>query len=80
MGFPSNKENESVSLSVMSDSVNLWTVAYQPPPSMKFSRQEYGMGCHSFLQGIFLTQQLNPGLMHGRQILYHLCDQEVHQW
>ena len=28
------------------------------------------MGCHSFLQGIFLTQGLNPGLLHHRQLLY----------
>ena len=30
------------------------------------------MGCHFLLQGIFLTQRLNPGLLHHRQILYHL--------
>ena len=30
------------------------------------------MVCHSILQGIFLTQGLNPGLLHCRQILYHL--------
>ena len=28
------------------------------------------MRCHALLQGIFLTQQLNPGLLHCRQILY----------
>ena len=28
----------------MSDSVTLWTVAYQVPPSMGFSRQEYWSG------------------------------------
>ena len=28
-----------------------------------------GVGCHSFLQGIFLTQELNPGLLHCMQIL-----------
>ena len=28
------------------------------------------MGCHSLLQGIFLTQGLNPSLLHYRQILY----------
>ena len=28
----------------MSDSVNLWTVAYQAPLSMGFSRQEYWSG------------------------------------
>ena len=30
------------------------------------------MGCHALLQGIFLTQGWNPGLLHCRQILYHL--------
>ena len=29
------------------------------------------MGCHFLLQGIFLTQGLNSGLLHRRQILYH---------
>ena len=31
-----------------------------------------GVGCHAFLQGIFPTWGLNPGLSHCRQILYHL--------
>ena len=88
-----------------------WTVAYQPPPSMGFSRQEYwsglplpsplpspgdllnpgieprsptlqadslpaespgkpqntGVGSVSLLQGIFLTQESNQGLLHCRQ-------------
>ena len=30
-----------------------------------------GMGSRFLLQGIFLTQGWNPGLPHGRQILYH---------
>ena len=34
-----------------------------------------GMGSLSLLQGIFPTQGLNPGLLHGRQILYHLSHQ-----
>ena len=33
------------------------------------------MGSHSLLQGTFLTQGLNPGLLHYRQILYHLSHQ-----
>ena len=33
------------------------------------------MGCHALLQGIFLTQGLNPGLPHWRWILYHLSHQ-----
>jgi len=30
------------------------------------------VGCYSLLQGIFLTQGLNPSFQHCRQILYHL--------
>ena len=30
------------------------------------------MGCHVLLQGIFSTQEWNPGLLHFRQILYQL--------
>ena len=30
------------------------------------------MDCHFLLQGIFPTQELNPGLLHCRQMLYHL--------
>ena len=45
----------------------VWTVAHLAPLSMGFSRQIYWSGCHSLLQGIFLTQGLNPrllGLLH----------------
>ena len=34
-----------------------------------------GVGCHSLLQGIFPTQGSNPGLLHYRQVLYHLSHQ-----
>ena len=43
-----------------------WTAARQAPLSMGFSRQEYWSGCHALLQGIFPTQELNPGLLHCR--------------
>ena len=33
------------------------------------------MGCHSLLQGIFLTQGSNSGFLHCRQILYRLSHQ-----
>ena len=49
--------------------VTPWTVGHQAPLSMGFSRQ--AMGCHSPLQGIFLTRGWNVGLLHYRQILYH---------
>ena len=42
---------------------------FQAPPSMGFSRQVDSL---SLLQGIFLTQGLNSGLLPCRQMLYHL--------
>ena len=33
------------------------------------------VGCHSLLQEIVLSQRLNPGLLHCRQILYPLSHQ-----
>ena len=40
-------------------------------------QQEYWSGLPFLLQGIFLAQGLNPGLLHCRQILYHLRYREV---
>ena len=57
--------------------VTPWTVAHQAPLSMGFSRQESWSGCHALLQGIFPTQGLNAGLLHGRWILYHVSHQEA---
>ena len=35
-----------------------------------------GVGCHTFLQGVFPTLGLNPGsISHCRQMLYHLSHQ-----
>ena len=40
-----------------------------------------GVGSHSLLQGMFLTQGSNPGLPHCRQILYPLSHQgSPHRW
>ena len=35
------------------------------------------VGCYALLQGIFPTQELSRGLLHGRQILYQLSYQEI---
>ena len=52
-----------------------WTVvAQQAPLSMKFSMQEY-----SPFQEVLSTQGLNLGLLHCRQILYHLSHQGSHR-
>ena len=37
-----------------------------------------GVCCSSLLQGIFPTQGSNPGLLHRRQIFYHLSHQGSH--
>ena len=42
--------------------VTLWTVAHQAPLSRGFPGKNTGVGCHFLLQGIFLTQGLNPCL------------------
>ena len=55
--------------------VTPWTVAYQAPLSMGFSRQDCWSGLPFLLQGIFPTQELNPGLPHYGQTLYHLSYQ-----
>ena len=49
-----------------------WTEARQAPLSMEFPRQGYWSGLHFLLQGIFPTQGSNPGLLHCRQMFYHL--------
>ena len=46
--------------------------AYSLPSEPQGKPKNTGVGCHSLLQGIFLTQELNWGLLHGRQILYQL--------
>ena len=40
-----------------------------------FPGKKTAMGCHFLLQGIFLTQGLNPGLPHCRQTLNRLSHQ-----
>ena len=53
---------------------------YSPPGSSVpgiFPGKTTGMGCHFLLQGNFLTQGLNPGLLHCRQILYRLSHQGI---
>ena len=50
----------------------------QPPRLLcpwDFPGKNSGAGCHFLLQGIFPTQRANLGLLHRRQILYHLNHQ-----
>ena len=68
-GGSDDKESESESLSsVVSDALQPHGL-YSPWNSLG---QNTGVGSLSFLQGIFPSQESNPGLPHCRQILYHL--------
>ena len=78
-GFQENHKNNSVSCSVVSDSLQ--------PHGLQPTRflcpwdslgKNTGVGSHSLLQGVFPTQGQNPGLLHCRQILYHLNPKGSH--
>ena len=60
-------KSESESHCVLSNS--LWPHGYSPWNSPD---QNTAVSSHSLLWGIFLTQELNWGLLHCRQILYQL--------
>ena len=53
-----------------------WTVAWQDPLPWDFPGKNTRGGCHFLLQGIFLTQRLNLGLLHCSQILYRWASRE----
>ena len=50
-----------LSLKIISDSATPWIVGSQAPLSMRFPRQESGVGYHFLLQGILPTQGLSLG-------------------
>ena len=55
--------------------VTLWTVAYQVLCPWDFPGKGPGMGLPFLLQRIFPAQGSNLGLLHCRQMLYHLSHQ-----
>ena len=61
---------------VMSDC--LWPHGLQPARLLcrwDFPGRNIRVGCHFLLQGISLTQELNPGLLNFRQMIYWLSYQ-----
>ena len=48
----------------------LWTAAHQTPLSLDSPGKNTGVGCHSFLQGIFPIHGLNLCLLNCRKILH----------
>ena len=57
--------------------VQLYPILFDPMVCpWKSPGKNPGVGCHFLVQGIFLTQGSNLGLLHCRQILYILSHQE----
>ena len=59
--------------------VTPWTTARQAPCRGNFPGKNAGVTCHSLHQRIFPTWGSNLGLLHWRQILYHLSHQTTRQ-
>ena len=59
----------------MADSVTPWTVAYQAPPSMGFSMQEYWSGLPFLSAGDLPDPGIDPGSPDCRKTLYRLSHQ-----
>ena len=55
------KASESESLSRVQLFATLWTVVYQAPPSIEFSRQEYWTGLPFPFPGDFPNPGIEPG-------------------
>ena len=74
--FHLSEKSESVSNSLMSNSLQPYELE---PARLLYPWNSPGkntrVGSHSLLQGISPAQRLNPGLLHCRQILYHLSHQ-----
>ena len=51
------------------------TIHFTLSPFLGGGGKNTGVGCHSLLQEIFLTQKLNLGLLHCQQMLYSLSHQ-----
>ena len=56
----------------------LWTLAHQTPLSMGFSRLGYWSGLLCPPPEDLPKQELNPHLLHDRQIFYHWATKEAH--
>ena len=71
--LPNAMKSVSVRRLVVSNPLIPWTVAHLCP--WDSLGKNTGVGSNSLLQGIFLTKGSNKGLLHCRQILYHLSNQ-----
>ena len=76
----SSREWENIFVNYISDKslkseCESHVLLFATPWTWDFPGKQTGVGCHFFLQGILTTQGSNLGLLHSRQILYHLSHQ-----
>ena len=67
-----------LSCSVVSDSLQPWTVAHQAPLSVDFPGKNTGVGCCFLLWGIFLTQGSNLCVLHWQADSLSLSPLAIH--
>ena len=69
--FPLTEDLSNPGIKPRSPALQVDSLPAEPPVKPKNT----GVGSHSLLQGIFPTQGSSPGLLHCRQISYHLSHQ-----
>ena len=74
--WPSREADESEVTQSCPTLVTPWTVAYQAPPSMEFSRQEYWSGLPFPSAGNLPNPGIKPTSLTLQVILYQLIHQE----
>ena len=70
-------EIEKIKVSVTQSCLTLCNPMDSSLPGSSVHDKNIGVGCHSLLQGIFLTQESKLGLSHCRQILSCLSHREA---
>ena len=70
--FPSPRDLLNLRIEPRSSALQADSLTPEPPGKPKNT----GVGSLSLLQQIFMTQELNQGLLHCRWLLYHLSHQE----
>ena len=71
VAMPSSRRSSNPGIKPRSAALQADSLPSEPPGKPKNT----GVGSHSLLQGMFLTQELNQSLLHCRQILCQLSSQ-----
>ena len=76
VAMPSSRGSSWPGIEIRFPTLQADSLPSEPPGKPKNT----GAGSLSLLQGIFLTQELNQGLLHCRQILYQMSYQGSPKW